>query len=194
VLTIGAQNALPRTRLGIGTSAVRYLGQLGSVLGVAIVGTVVNNTLASDIASRLPASVARQLTPAGLKFATSPQVLVNPTYRDTVVHTAQHYAAQSAVAHVPPGPQHDQIVAAVAAQTMQQVQHLLDQVFATLKLSLALAIQHGLVAVLIFCGAIILATFFLKDGPQNITSTDVPSQAASDEGQNENAKSAETIA
>jgi EmrB/QacA subfamily drug resistance transporter len=194
VLTIAAQNALPRTRLGIGTSAVRYLGQLGSVLGVAIVGTVVNNTLASDIASRLPASVARQLTPAGLKFATSPQVLVNPTYRDTVVHTAQHYAAQSAVAHVPPGPQHDQIVAAVAAQTMQQVQHLLDQVFATLKLSLALAIQHGLVAVLIFCGAIILATFFLKDGPQNITSTDVPSQAVSDEGQNENAKNAETIA
>ena len=44
VLTIAAQNALPRTRLGIGTSAVRYLGQLGSVLGVAIVGTVVNNT------------------------------------------------------------------------------------------------------------------------------------------------------
>ncbi len=194
VLTIAAQNALPRTRLGIGTSAVRYLGQLGSVLGVAIVGTVVNNTLASDIASRLPASVARQLTPAGLKFATSPQVLVNQTYRDTVVHTAQHYAAQSAVAHVPPGPQHDQIAAAVAAQAMQQVQHLLDQVFAALKLSLALAIQHGLVAVLVFCGVIILATFFLKDGPQNVTSTDVPSQAVSDDGQNENAKSAETIA
>src|SRR3989454_3837788 len=98
VLTIAAQNALPRTRLGIGTSSVRYLGQLGSVLGVAIVGTVVNNTLASDIASRLPASVANRLTPAGLKAATSPQVLVNPGYRATVVHTAQHFAAQSAVA------------------------------------------------------------------------------------------------
>ena len=32
VLTIAAQNALPRTQLGIGTSAVRYLGQLGAVL------------------------------------------------------------------------------------------------------------------------------------------------------------------
>jgi predicted MFS family arabinose efflux permease len=194
VLTIAAQNALPRTRLGIGTSAVRYLGQLGSVLGVAIVGTVVNNTLASDIASRLPASVARRLTPAGLKFATSPQVLVNPAYRDTVVHTAQHYAAQSAVAQVPPGPQHDQIAAAVAAQAMQQVQHLLDQVFAVLKLSLAFAIQHGFIAVLVFCGVIIVATFFLKDVTQNGTSTDMASQAVSDEGQNENAKSAETIA
>jgi hypothetical protein len=177
VLTIAAQNALPRTRLGIGTSAVRYLGQLGSVLGVAIVGTVVNNTLASDIASRLPASVAHLLTPAGLKFATSPQVLVNPAYRDTVVHTAQHYAAQGAVAQVPPGPQHDQIAASVAAQAMQQVQHLLDQVFAALKLSLAFAIQHGFIAVLVFCGVIILATFFLKDVSMTQQSSEAPDEA-----------------
>src|SRR5205085_2747425 len=127
--TLAAQNALPRTRLGVGTAAVRYLGQLGGVLGVAIVGTVVNQTLASDIAKRLPASVVQQLTPTGVKFATNPQVLVNPMYRDTVVHTAQHFAAQNAVAYVPPGPQHDAIAASVAAQAMQQTQHLLNQVF-----------------------------------------------------------------
>ena len=177
VLTIAAQNALPRTRLGIGTSAVRYLGQLGAVLGVAIVGTVVNNTLASDIASRLPASVANRLTPAGLKAATSPQVLVNPAYRAAVVHTAQHFATQSAVAQVPPGPRHDQVAASVALQAMQQAQHLLDQVFAALKLSLAVAIQHGLVAVLVICGAIILATFFLKDVPMTQQSSEAPDEA-----------------
>jgi len=177
VLTIAAQNALPRTRLGIGTASVRYLGQLGAVLGVAIVGTVVNNTLASDIARRIPASIAHQLTPAGLKAATNPQVLVNPAYRDTVVHTAQHFATQSAVAHVPHGPQHDQVVAAVAAQAMQQAQHLLDQVFAALRLSLAFAIQHGLIAVLVFCGAIILATFFLKDIPMAQQSSETSDEA-----------------
>src|SRR5436305_3624107 len=165
VLTIAAQNALPRTRLGIGTSSVRYLGQLGSVLGVAIVGTVVNNTLASDIAGRLPASVAHRLTSAGLKFATSPQVLVNPAYRTTVVSTAQRFAAQSAVAQVPPGPQHKVIAQQVAMQAMQQMQHLLNQVFEALRLSLAVAIQHGFIAVLVFCGATILAAFFLKDVP-----------------------------
>jgi hypothetical protein len=53
VLTLVAQNALPRTRLGVGTAAVRYLGQLGAVLGVAIVGTVVNQTLSSEIVKRL---------------------------------------------------------------------------------------------------------------------------------------------
>jgi hypothetical protein len=39
--------------------------QPGGTLGVAIVGTVVNNSLTSDLAARVPASVAQQLTPAG---------------------------------------------------------------------------------------------------------------------------------
>jgi EmrB/QacA subfamily drug resistance transporter len=157
VLTVAAQNALPRTMLGVGTGAVRFVGQLGAVLGVAIVGTVVNQTLSSDILKRLPATTAQQLTPAGLKFATSPQALVNPAYRNTVVHTAKSFAT----AHIPPGPQHDQIVAAVGAQA----QHLLNQVFEALRLSLAVATQHGFVTVLVFSFAAILVTFFLKDIP-----------------------------
>ncbi len=165
ITTLTAQNALPRSRLGTGTSAVRYLGQLGSVLGVAIVGTIVNTTLSNDIVKRLPASTVQQLTPQGFQFATNPQVLINQQYRDTVVQTAKHYAAAAAVAHVPPGPQHNQIAAQAAAQAMQQVQHLLAQVFEALRLSLALAIQHGFVAVLIFSLLALLTTFFLKDIP-----------------------------
>ena len=48
ILTIAAQNAIPATRLGVGTSAVRYLGQLGAVLGVAIVGTVINTAFKAN--------------------------------------------------------------------------------------------------------------------------------------------------
>lgn len=165
VLTIAAQNALPRTRLGVGTASVRYLGQLGAVLGVAIVGTVVNQTLANDLVKRIPASTVKQLTPQGLKFATNPQVLVNAQYHDTVVQTAKGYAQKIAVAQVPPGPQHDQIAASVAAQAVQQVQHLLNQVFEALRFSLAVALQHGFLAVLLFCVAALVATFFLKDVP-----------------------------
>jgi hypothetical protein len=146
---------------------------------------VVNNTLASDIARRIPASVAHQLTPAGLTVATNPQVLVNPTYRAAVVRTAQRFAAQSAVTHVPPGPQHDQIAASVAAQAMQGAQHLLDQVFAALKLSLAFAIQHGFIAVLVFCGAVIVATFFLKDIPMAQQSGEAPGEAGAPAGSEE---------
>ncbi len=161
ILTLAVQNALPRTRLGVGTGAVRYLSQLGSTLGVAIVGTVVNNTISSDIVNRLPASAVKQLTPAGLKFATNPQVLVNSTYHDTVVKTAERFAVAQATSHIPPGPQHNQ----AAAQAIQQVQHLLNQVFEALKLSLAVAIQHGFVTILFFCIATIIAAFFLKDVP-----------------------------
>src|SRR5947209_2015891 len=91
VVTLVVQNALPRTRMGVGTGAMTYLRALGQTLGLAIVGTVVNNTLADELAKRLPASTVKQLTPQGLKFATNTQVLVNPTYRDTVVHTSEGF-------------------------------------------------------------------------------------------------------
>ena len=52
-----------------------------------------------------------------------------------------------------------------AAQAAQQVAHLLDQVFAALKESLVLAIQHGMLVVLFFCGGAFIAAIFLKDVP-----------------------------
>ncbi len=177
VLTLAAQNALPRSRLGVGTGAVRFLGQLGAVLGVAIVGTVVNQTLSNDLAGRLPTPVVQQLTPTGVKSATNPQILVNPTYRATVISTAQHMAASNAIAHVPPGPQHDQIAASVAAQAMQQTQHLLSQVFEALKLSLVIALQHGLLAVLLFSVLALLATLFFQDQPLTQQFAEEPDEA-----------------
>src|SRR2546421_12158801 len=78
---------------------------------------------------------------------------------------------------VPPGPRHDQVATSVAAQAMQQAQHLLDQVFAALRLSLAVAMRHGLVAVLVICGAIIVATFFLKDVPMTQQPGEAPDEA-----------------
>jgi EmrB/QacA subfamily drug resistance transporter len=190
VLTLAAQNALPRTSLGVGTGAVRFLGQLGGVLGVAIVGSVVNGTLATDIVNRLPAQTVQRLTPAGVKFATNPQVLVNSTYHDTVVQTAQSFAVRSATANVPPGPQHAQI----AAQAIHQTNTLLNSVFAALKESLAVAIQHGFIAVLFFCGATVLVTFFLNDIPLSSASAYMASQADSDDTKNESSESVETTA
>ena len=74
----------------------------------------------------------------------------------------------------------------VAIQAMQQAQQLLNQVFAALKLSLAFAIQHGFIAVLVFCIAIIVATFFLKDIPMTQHSGEVSEEteevAGSEEG------------
>ena len=60
-MTAVAQNALPANRLGVGTAATRYLGQLGATLGIAIVGTVVNSSVSSDLLRRLPTTRVGQL-------------------------------------------------------------------------------------------------------------------------------------
>ncbi|HUY77952.1 MAG TPA: MDR family MFS transporter [Ktedonobacterales bacterium] len=178
VQTLAVQNALPRRMLGVGTGAVRYMQQVGQTLGVAIVGAVVNNTIASDIVKRIPASTAQRLTPQGVKFATDPQVLVSPTYHDTVVKTAQGYAAHAAAAqaaaHTPPGPGQAAAIAAAKAQAIHETTTLLNQVFAALKQSLVVAIQHGLMTMLIFCALVIVAALLLKDVKLATTFRDEP--------------------
>ena len=144
VLTLAVQNALPRTRLGVGTGAVTYLRALGQTLGVAIVGTVVNNTIASDIQHRLPAAAKQFIPPQALKAFTNPQVLISQDYHNQVVAQA-HQSAPAAF--------------------QGQVDTLLGQIFTALRQSLATAIQHGYIVVLCFCVAILVATFFLKDVP-----------------------------
>src|SRR5260370_4684654 len=147
VTTLAVQNALPRTRLGVGTGSVRYLQSLGQTLGLAIVGTVVNNVIASDITTRLTRQEIQQLTPEGIKHATDPQILVDATYRDTIVKTAVNFAKAKTVpkavaqavqqAQGPPGPQHKATVDAISqhvstqmsAQDHAQVNKLLQQGF-----------------------------------------------------------------
>ncbi len=178
VLALAAQNSVPRAQLGVGTAAVRFFGQLGAVLGVAIVGSVVNSTLTRDIVTRVPASTIQRLTPQGFKYATDPQVLVNSTYHNTIVQTAEHFAASAAAAHVPPGPQHDQIAAAASAQAIQQVNTLLYQVFDALKHSLAFAIQHGLFVVFVLGCLMIVGAIFMKDVPLTTRENEYAPEAA----------------
>jgi hypothetical protein len=161
VMTLIAQNAVPQAQLGVATSSIRYLQALGSTVGTAIIGTVVNNSLAAELSKRIPASTAQQLTPAGFAAATNPQVLVSPEYRNTLVHTAQQSAVNAATQGVPPGPQHDTI----AQQVIQQTAVLLQQVFDATRDALAVALQHGFVVVLVFCSLCLLSILFLKDVP-----------------------------
>jgi hypothetical protein len=62
---LAAQNALPASRLGVSTAAVRYLGQVGAILGVAIVGTVVTGAISGDLLNQLPTIAADKMALAG---------------------------------------------------------------------------------------------------------------------------------
>ncbi len=56
--TVAVQNALPGSQLGVGTAAVRYLGQIGATLGVAIVGAAVTSGTSGDLIGAQSASEA----------------------------------------------------------------------------------------------------------------------------------------
>ncbi|MGO8951334.1 MAG: MDR family MFS transporter [Ktedonobacterales bacterium] len=197
LLTLAVQNALPRTQLGVGTGATRYMQQVGGTLGVAVVGTVVNNTIASDIATHLPAGAA-QLTPAGITAATNPQVLVNSVYQNHLVHTAQGYAAAAAVGSakaqgkIPAGPGGAAAIAAITKQVDQSTVRLLDEIFTALRHSLTLGIEHGLTVLVIVGAGMLVLTFFLKDVPLRTSHT--PAEGGAWGGKPEAEKSAPVVA
>ena len=188
VLTLAVQNAIPRTRLGVGTSAVTYLRTMGQTLGTAIIGSIVTNTIASNLSGLLPAQ-AKQLPPEVLNAATSQQVLTNASVKAQLVSGVTHGAVQHAVAQatasVPPGPAHDQTVAAITAQVTQQVtaqvHTLLNAIFEASRQALAIGIQNAFIGGLIICFVVIVVTFFLKDVP--LSRSFVTSPATSKEQQ-----------
>jgi EmrB/QacA subfamily drug resistance transporter len=60
--TVVVQNAVPRTRLGVATSTLTFLRQIGASVGLAAAGTV----FSSSFANRLPVSLAQQGVPQQL--------------------------------------------------------------------------------------------------------------------------------
>lgn len=188
LLTLAVQNAVPRTMLGVGTGATRYMQQIGATLGVAVVGTVVNNTVASDITAHLPKGAA-QLTPAGITAATNPQVLVNAAYHDTLVKTAQHYAASAAVeaakaqGKIPSGPGAAAAISAITKAAEASTLNLLNAIFIALKHSLTLGIEHGLTAMALMGVGMVVLTLFLKDVPLRTSHAPVEGGARTESGE-----------
>jgi len=190
VVTLAVQNALPRTRLGVGTGAVTYLRSLGSTLGTAIVGSVVTNTINSDITGRLAKIPNANKLPAPvISAATNQQVLVSPSLRNTLVTKVTQGAIQQgttqalaqvkaqAETQVPAGPNHAATVAAIVAKAKPgvvekvtaavkpEIQNLFAHIFDATRHSLALGIQHAFTVSLLIAAVAIVMAFFLKDVP-----------------------------
>ena len=154
VLTVAVQNAIPRTQLGAATGTMTYLRSMGSTLGVALMGTVVNTAAASELGRRLPLA-ARLLPSDVLAAATNPQMLVNANARHVLVTSVVHGALQHAVQTTP----------AQQATISHQVTDLFNQIFEAARQALAVGISHAFVASLVICGVAFLIALFLKDVP-----------------------------
>lgn len=63
--TLAVQNALPASHLGVSTAAMRYLGQVGASLGIAIVGTIVTSSTSGNLMNHLPTGTAGRLALSG---------------------------------------------------------------------------------------------------------------------------------
>ncbi len=172
VVGVVALNAPPPAQMGAGAAAVRYLGQLGGTIGVALVATVVNSSLASALGRSLPQVAVRRLAADGVTVAADPQALVNPLYRASVTRRA----IAAATKQLPAGPSHARLVATAT----RGVDHVVAQVFDALRLALAEAIQRGLVVTLVVAGVAVLAAALLTDRPMGTMGTppDTPDKVA----------------
>jgi EmrB/QacA subfamily drug resistance transporter len=79
VFTIAVQNAVPHSQLGVATSATAFFRSIGGSVGLAVLGSVMNNRFASDLVASVPAQLKTVLPPDQLaSLANNPQLLVNP--------------------------------------------------------------------------------------------------------------------
>jgi EmrB/QacA subfamily drug resistance transporter len=169
VMTLAVQNAIPRSRLGVGTAAVTYLRSTGSTLGVAVVGAVVYNSYTNYLAGRLPAAtasavdriVAQANRATGLQLSRGDVLQQLASKSPADLNKLQATAVQQATANVPASPAHDQIVANIT----QQVTATFAQILDATRHSLAVGIHDGFVAGLIVCAVVVITTLFLKDVP-----------------------------
>jgi EmrB/QacA subfamily drug resistance transporter len=76
--TLVVQNAFPIERLGVVTSATTFFRSIGGTVGVAVLGTIVNNRFSTEYASRLPALIKDNPQLAGLVNNLGPQALISP--------------------------------------------------------------------------------------------------------------------
>jgi EmrB/QacA subfamily drug resistance transporter len=79
VFTIGVQNAVPYSMLGVATSASTFFRSIGGSIGLAVLGSVMSNRFASHLMTSIPESVRSAVPPDTLSsMVNNPQALVSP--------------------------------------------------------------------------------------------------------------------
>jgi EmrB/QacA subfamily drug resistance transporter len=81
---LAVQNAVPHRVMGISTSTMQFLRLVGGTMGVAVMGSLINSTLASELAANMPPRVRESAPPALLDQLRNPQFLLSPDQRGAV--------------------------------------------------------------------------------------------------------------
>jgi hypothetical protein len=157
--TVIVQNAFPVQRMGVVTSATTFFRSIGGTVGVAVLGTVVNNHFRSEYTAHLSPSLKANPQFQSFLSNVSPQALVSP---DTITALRTQLLA--------------------TGQPLAVVNGIVTAIQAPIKGALATSItQAFLIGAIVAVGAII-ATAFIPEIPLR-RSHDVPSMAMEGAGE-----------
>jgi len=76
VMMLAVQNAVPQRYLGTASSSTQFFQSVGGLVGITVFGTLLNKSVESDLASRLPAEIAG---------SANAQQLLDPAQRAAIV-------------------------------------------------------------------------------------------------------------
>jgi EmrB/QacA subfamily drug resistance transporter len=80
--TLVGQNAAPQSMIGVVTSSITFFRSMAGVLGIAALGTLLNNRLSSELDSLLSNDVRAVIPPARYDTIADPRVLLDPPLRE----------------------------------------------------------------------------------------------------------------
>jgi MFS family permease len=136
---LAVQNVVPHAVMGIATSTMQFLRSVGGTMGVAIMGSLINSTLSSELAANMPPQVTESAPPALVEQIRNPQFLLSPE---------QLSAVRGAFEQL--GPQGTQ---------------LFEASIAAVRTSLATAISDAFWVAVFVMAASVLVGAFLKEVP-----------------------------
>ncbi len=93
---LAVQNSVPHRVMGISTSTMQFLRSVGGTMGVAIMGSLINSTLSSELAANTPRQVTENAPPALLERIRNPQFLLSPEQLSAVRGSFEQLGPQGA--------------------------------------------------------------------------------------------------
>jgi hypothetical protein len=149
VFNVVAQNAVDSRYVSSATSALQFVRQIGGVLGLAVLGSVVNQVLKDRIKTDVPQSALLQVPPALRDQVTNPEAFFSDRFQGAVNATIAALPSPAARAQ--------------ALATFDTIRH---GVQAALADSIHVAFEIGLVTLVLA----LVMSFFIKEIPLRRTS------------------------
>jgi EmrB/QacA subfamily drug resistance transporter len=139
VFTCVIQNTVPYSQLGVATSSSTFIRSFGGAIGLAILGSAINNRFLTTFIARAPQEVKNTFSLEQLtEMARNPQALVNPAAHEQLKQTLSAAGSDNAVFN-----------------------QVMDGLHQALSSAISLGFLIGFVVLVIG----LAAAFFMKDSP-----------------------------